>query len=97
MDLLMYPKYQTKGALIPENTSKFLPSKVISSGTILYVNSQYKTSSTGMRTTCKIVNPFSFIPSMNRLPDVVANRKAMAIKGGKTSNTNLGGNDFVSA
>jgi len=79
------------GAVIPDTISKLRPSKVMSSGTALFINNQNKTSSTGIRTTCKRVNVLVFKPSIYFLPLAVAKSKIINNKGGATISKNRGG------
>ena len=80
-----------RGALIPDMTSKFLPSKVISSGIIIYINNLNKTISTGTRTICNNVNAFISKLSINIRPLLVANSRMINSIGGITNNKNRGG------
>ncbi len=70
------------GAVIPAMISKFVPSKVISSGTALTTKSHYKHNSTGMRTVCNKVRVFKSSVSMNRLPLAVANKRTISTRVG---------------
>lgn len=79
------------GAVSPDKISKFLPSKVINCGTVLFTNSHSSTSSTGILIVCKMVKVFMFKLSMNSLPLTVKNNPVITIKGGRTNSKNLGG------
>jgi len=79
------------GVVIPEIISKFLPSKVMITGTFLNTNNQYKTTSTKIRVVCKIINNFISKLSMYSLPFDVQKRIIMKIIGGNISKRNLGG------
>src|SRR5947207_2441100 len=97
--LTVLPLKQAKeiiGAVMPARISKFLPAKVINSGTALFRNSQYKTNSTGMRTILNRVNMRRSILLINLLPPLVANNKMIVSNGGATANIKRGGRLVVS-
>jgi hypothetical protein len=84
------------GAVMPARISKFLPAKVINSGTALFRNSQYNTNSTGIRTILNTVRVRKSILLINLLPALVANNKMIVSSGGATAKIKRGGNPEVS-
>lgn len=86
------PKYATNGAVRPARISKLCPSNVMISGTTPCRKSQYKVSSTGIRTVCKYVNVPKGKLSRNCLPHSVTNSSKMQmIVGRMPSSIILGG------
>ena len=83
-------KYTT-GEVKPEIISKFLPAKVISSGTALLRNSQYKTISTGMRTTLSSVSIRISVSLTNCFPFLVVKTKTITTSGGIIARKKCGG------
>jgi hypothetical protein len=84
------------GAVRPERISGFLPLKVINSGIALLRNSQNKTNSTGILTTCKRVRNLEFRLSIYRLPADVRNRITISNTGGAINSRKRGGIVVVS-
>ena len=81
---------------MPERISKFLPAKVINSGTALFWNSQYNTNSTGMRTILNKVIARRSILLINLLSAPVTNNKIITSRGGATAKIKRGGRPEVS-
>ncbi len=85
------------GAEIPARISKFLPSKVINSGTTLLRKSQYKIISTGILTMFRYVKFFNGKLSINCLPFAVENNRIIVKIVGKIPNNRIfGGKVLVS-
>lgn len=90
------PKNATIGAVIPENISRFLPSKVIRPGMALCRNNQNNTNSTGILTMLGYIIFLSGKLSINCLPLMVVNSRIIVKIAGKIPvKTIFGGSALV--
>jgi hypothetical protein len=76
---------------MPETISKFLPAKVINSGTALLAASQYNIISTGIRMIWSSVSFRRSSLSVNDCPFLLISNAMIEMKAGATANVNLGG------
>ena len=81
---------------MPETMSKFLPAKVISSGTTFSVANQYNVISTGTRTKCRRVSFRKSRLSVNVCPFLLNNNAMIKKTAGATASVNFGGRPVVS-
>ena len=79
------------GAVSPDSMSKFRPSKVMSSGMVLLMNSQKRTISTGILIVCNMVKVLVSKLSINCRPFEVVKSPTIKRIGGNTKNKILGG------
>ena len=89
-EFLKQTKYMM-GAVMPERISRFLPAKVINSGTNLCVLSINNVISTGTRTIWTSVNFFRSMLPVNLLPFLVVNKRMMKRIAGAMPIISLGG------